>query len=44
MENKSKSRLIRLIISLVVLGALIGIGYAADLFSFNFDSINRCTW
>ena len=39
MENKSKSRLIRLIISLVVLGALIGIGYAADLFSFNFDSI-----
>ena len=39
MEKKSKSRLIRLIISLVVLGAAIGIGYATKLFSFNFDSV-----
>ena len=39
MEKKSKSRLIRLIISLVVLGAAIGIGYATKLFSFNFDNV-----
>ena len=39
MEKKSKSRLIRLIVSLVILGAAIGIGYATKLFSFNFDNV-----
>lgn len=39
MEKKSKSKLIRLIVSLIILGAVIGIGYATKLFSFNFDNV-----
>lgn len=39
MEKKSKSKLIRLIIALVVLGAIVGIGYATKVFSFDFSGV-----
>ena len=39
MEKKSKSKLIRLIIALVVLGAVVGIGYATKVFNFDFSGV-----